>query len=300
MTIARVPGKVNLALCVGSRRADGYHELSSLYQAVSLYEEITASERDDAEITVQMTGEGSEELATDADNLAVRAALLLRERFDRPDLGVDLWVTKQVPMAGGMAGGSADAAAVLLACNQEWQLGATRSELSVIAAELGSDVPFLLLGGNALGTGRGERLRALPAEGRLEWVFALAPRGLSTREVYQQFDQMVERGEMVPSADLSPSAVDALTSGDAAQVAGEMHNNLQAPAMVLYPELAATLAAGLAAGALGGIVCGSGPTCAFLGADAEAADRIAVELAGLANVRGTRRAYGPVLGPEVL
>ena len=152
MTIARVPGKVNLALCVGSRRADGYHELSSLYQAVSLYEEITASERDDAEITVQMTGEGSEELATDADNLAVRAALLLRERFDRPDLGVDLWVTKQVPMAGGMAGGSADAAAVRWPATRNGS-GCHPLELSVIAAELGSDVLFLLLGGNALAPG---------------------------------------------------------------------------------------------------------------------------------------------------
>ncbi len=300
MTIARVPGKVNLALRVGSRRADGYHELSSLYQAVSLYEEISATGRDDAEITLQMTGEGSEELARDEHNLAVRAALLLRQRFDRPDLGADLQVTKRIPMAGGMAGGSADAAGVLLACNTAWRLGASRSELSVIAAELGSDVPFLLLGGNALGTGRGERLRALPAEGRLEWVFAMAPHGLSTPQVYQRFDEMAERGEILPSSGLSQASLDALTSGDAVQVAGELRNDLQEPAVELYPELAGTLAAGQAAGALAAIVCGSGPTCAFLCADAASADRIAAELAGVASVRGTARAYGPVPGPEVL
>ena len=296
----RVPGKVNLALCVAPRRADGYHDLYTLFQAVSLHEEVTALARVDAEIRLQMTGEGSEDLPCDRTNLAVRAARLLRERNCRYDLGVDLLVRKQVPMAGGMAGGSADAAGVLLACNQTWQLGLSRPELSGTAAELGSDVPFLLLGGNAVGTGRGERLRPMPAPGRLEWVFALAPRGLSTPLVYQRFDEMAERGTLVPNADLSLQSLDALCSGDAARVAPELRNDLQPAALELYPELATTLAAGLSAGALSAIVCGSGPTCAFLCADADQADRLAVEVASAPEVRGTRRAHGPVPGPEVL
>lgn len=296
----RVPGKVNLALCVAPRRADGYHELVTVFQAVSLHEEITALARQDAEIGLQMTGEGSDELPCDQSNLAVRAARLLRERYSRPDLGVDLRVRKQVPMAGGMAGGSADAAGVLLACSQAWQLGAGSSELSGIAAELGSDVPFLLFGGNAVGTGRGERLRAMPALGRLEWVFALAPRGLSTPSVYQRFDEMVERGVLVPNTELSKQSLDALCSGDAAQVAPELRNDLQPAALELYPELAATLEAGLFAGALAAVLCGSGPTCAFLCTDADQADRLAAALATAPEVRGTRRAHGPVPGPEVL
>lgn len=298
MSTVRVPGKINLALCVAPRRPDGYHELATLFQAVSLYDDVTMRPTSDALIRLTMAGEGSEDLPCDGTNLAVRAAELLRARYGSPELGAELHIDKQIPMAGGMAGGSADGAGVLLACNDGWQLGRSVEELSELAAELGSDVPFLLYGGNALGTGRGEKLAAQPTPGRLEWVFALAPQGLSTPLVYQRFDEMADRGAIVPSAELPAEQLAALCSGDPVRVAGALRNDLQPAAIELYPELAETLASGLERGALAALVSGSGPTCAFLCADAEAADRLADELSGVGQIRATRRAHGPVAGPS--
>lgn len=296
----RVPAKINTALCVGPRRADGYHDLSTVFQAVSLYDEVLATERGDDQICLTMAGEGSEELPCDQTNLATRAAWLIRERYGRPEMGVDLHIDKHVPMAGGMAGGSADAAATLLACAEIWRLEATLDELVELAAELGSDVPFLLLGGNALGTGRGEKLRRLPDGGRLEWVFAMAGHGLSTPQVYQRYDELADAGKLQPSAELPTEQLTELFSGEPVRVAAALRNDLQAPALDLYPELAQTLAAGGdAPGVLGALVCGSGPTCAFLCVDAEAADELAARLASAHTVRDVRRGHGPVPGPEV-
>ena len=296
----RVPAKINTALAVGPRRADGFHDLSTVFHAVSLYDEVLATERADDQIRLTMVGEGSEELACDDTNLATRAALLLRERYGSPELGVELHIDKHVPMAGGMAGGSADAAATLLACAECWRLETTLDELIELAAELGSDVPFLLLGGNALGTGRGEKLRKLPDSGRLEWVFALADHGLSTPQVYRRYDEMAEEGRLQPSAELPPEQLAELFSGEPVRVAAALRNDLQAPALDLYPELGQTLAAGGdAPGVLGALVCGSGPTCAFLCIDADAADELASRLTTARTVRDVRRGHGPVPGPEV-
>lgn len=296
-----VPAKVNLALCVGARREDGYHDLATVFQAVSLFDEIVALPRSDGQIVLQMSGEGSEELACDHTNLAYRAALLLRERAAGGRVpGVDLRIVKQIPMAGGMAGGSGDAAATLLACNRLWDLGLPIDDLSRLGAELGSDVSFLLYGGNALGLGRGERLTPQTATGRLEWVFATAPRGLSTPLVYRQFDDMAARGAIRPNNELAAEALADLCSGDPERVAGRLRNDLQAAAVELYPQLAMTLDAGLRAGALAALVSGSGPTCAFLAADASSADDLADELFDKASeVQDVRRAYGPVAGPSV-
>lgn len=296
----RVPGKINLALAVGPLAADGFHPLSTVFQAVSLFEDVQARWRDDDQIRLQMTGQGSEELPCDQTNLAVRAALALRQRHGSSELGVDLRIDKQIPMAGGMAGGSADAAGTLLACNALWGLGLGLPELSELAAELGSDVAFGLHAGNALGTGRGEQLTALPASGRLDWVFAVAPRGLSTPAVYRHFDLMAERGELVPSAQLAAEVVATLSSGTPDRVAGALRNDLQPAAVALYPELAATLTAGEAVdGVLASLVCGSGPTSAFLCVDAAAADRLAADLGGLPEVRQVLRAFGPAPRPKL-
>ena len=298
--VVEVPAKVNLALCVGPRRADGYHELATLFQAVSLYDEVALSARDDGQIRLAMTGEGSETLACDQTNLAMRAALLMRERAEAPPgLGADIRIDKHVPMAGGMAGGSADAAAVLVGCNALWGLGLSPDQLAALGAELGSDVSFLVYGGNALGTGRGEKLAPQPAGGPLEWVFATAPRGLSTPLVYRTFDDMAAQGRIRPNVELPDEALRDLCSGEAQRVAPWLRNDLQAAALELYPELAATLEAGRPAGALAAIVSGSGPTCAFLATDAAAADRLAEQLPGLSSeVRDVRRAHGPVPGPQ--
>ena len=299
----QVPAKVNLALCVGPRRADGYHDLATVFQAVSLYDRLRARPRADGRICAQMAGEGSEQLSCDQTNLVVRAAWLLRERYpgQTAGKGVDLAVDKQIPMAGGMAGGSADAAGTLLACNRLWGLNLPVGELAELGAELGSDVSFLLYGGNALGLGRGEQLTPLAASGRLEWVFATARRGLATPLVYRRFDEMADRGAIVPDAGLPDEVIEQLSCGIAERVAACLRNDLQAPALELYPELAQTLRAGATAGALATLVSGSGPTCAFLAADAAAADRLAAELPKHApEVRDVRRAYGPVSGPSIV
>lgn len=292
----RVPAKINLALAVGPRRDDGFHDLTSVFQAVAIYDELTATTRDDAQITLTMSGQGSEELPTDERNLAVRAALLLRSRYGTPELGADLVICKEIPVAGGMAGGSGDAAAALLACNELWDLELTLDELRDLGAEIGSDVPFSVIGGNAVGTGRGEKLVPLPEAGQLHWVFALAPGGLSTPGVYKCFDQLAESGRLRPDATLSDAAITELISGDTVRVAGELRNDLCTPALELRPELAETLAIE-AEGVLATHLCGSGPTVAFLCADESAANSLVKVLSGNENVREVVYGAGPVSGP---
>ena len=182
----RAPGKINLALHVGPPRPDGYHPLATLFQAVSLYEEVLAEAADDVTLTIR--GRGAD-LPTDATNLAVRAAQLLRETSG-VDRGVALTLTKEVPVAGGMAGGSADAAATLLACDQLWGTGLGREELAELAAELGADVPFALTGLSAMGTGRGDLLTPVMSRGTYHWVLAVQAEGLSTPAVFREFDAM--------------------------------------------------------------------------------------------------------------
>ncbi|MCG5216909.1 4-(cytidine 5'-diphospho)-2-C-methyl-D-erythritol kinase [Streptosporangium sp. KLBMP 9127] len=183
----RVPAKVNVQLAVGPLRADGYHDLVNVFHAVSIYDDVTATEA--AAISVEVESEVAGLVPLDGDNLAVRAARALAVRSGRP-YGARLKIRKSIPVAGGMAGGSADAAGALVACNELWGLAMSDSELMEIGAELGSDVPFALLGGTAVGTGRGERLTPVEVSGRFHWVFALADGGLSTPAVYAECDRL--------------------------------------------------------------------------------------------------------------
>lgn len=286
------PAKINLVLAVGPQRLDGYHDLVTVFHAIDLVDELTieVAERD---IVLTLEGQGADELPVDERNLIVRAAQLLRERYGSPELGARIHVSKTIPVAGGMAGGSGNAAAALVGCAQAWGLS-LRDELFELAAQLGSDVPFALLGGNALGQGRGERLQPLPGPpGSLHWALALAHGGLSTPQVFKRFDELGASTEM----SMSQSFVDAVASGDVEQVAAGLRNDLQAPAIELMPQLAATLAAGEQFGALAGIVSGSGPTCAFLCAGQDEAQQVAERLAEVPLVRGTAIASGPVPGP---
>ncbi|MFB9619755.1 4-(cytidine 5'-diphospho)-2-C-methyl-D-erythritol kinase [Brooklawnia cerclae] len=293
----RVPAKINLALCVGSRRVDGFHDLSTVFHAVSLWDDVVAVGRRDGRITLTMSGEGSELLPCDETNLAVRAALLLREQAGEPGLGADLRIEKRVPLAGGMAGGSADAAGALVACARLWGLDVPPGELLALGAQLGSDVPFSLLGGNALGRGRGERLHPLAGAVPLHWVVAAAPDGLSTPAVYRRFDELTAHDGLVPDSGVPTDLIAALESGDPREVAPLLRNDLQAAAVDLHPGLAATLDAGLAVGALAGIVSGSGPTCVFLCADERHAGAVAGGLSSARGVRAVQRVTGPVPGP---
>ncbi|CAL9439157.1 4-(cytidine 5'-diphospho)-2-C-methyl-D-erythritol kinase [Streptomyces sp. enrichment culture] len=290
----RVPAKVNVQLAVGPARPDGFHDLANVFLAVSLYDEVTATPADSLRITCE--GPDADQVPLDRTNLAARAAELLAARHGVAP-GVHLHIAKDIPVAGGMAGGSADGAGALLACDALWGTGASRAELLDICAELGSDVPFSLVGGAALGTGRGEHLTELPLGGTFHWVFAVADGGLSTPAVYREFDRLTPGA---PAPEASPALLEALRTGDATALAGALSNDLQPAALSLRPSLADTLAAGTEAGALAGIVSGSGPTTAFLVKDAEAAGSVAAALIASGTCRTARAATSPAPGARVL
>jgi 4-diphosphocytidyl-2-C-methyl-D-erythritol kinase len=305
--LVRVPGKVNLHLGVGPLATDGYHPVVTVLQAVSIYDEVSASPAMD--ISVAVSGEGAaggpESVPLGADNLAHRAATLLARRAGI-SRGVHLTLHKDIPVAAGMAGGSADAAAALVACNAVWGTAARREDLLEVAAALGSDVPFALVGGTALGIGRGEQLTPVLARGSYSWVFALADGGLSTPAVYREYDRLLEELPSAPEL-LRPAVVArpddvlaALRSGDPEALGAALGNDLQLPALRLRPELREVLHAGSDLGALGGLVSGSGPTCAFLTADGAAADDLARGLEERGICRLVRTATGPVHGATLV
>ena len=356
MTV-RVPAKVNLQLSVGPRRDDGYHDLVTVFHAVSLFDEVTVQSAD--RTSVRVTGQDAAAVPPGRENLAVRAARALAASVGRKGKSsVRIEIRKRIPVAAGLAGGSADAAATLVACNELWRTGLTSSELRDVAAGLGSDVPFALLGGTAIGQGRGELLTAALVAGTYHWVLAFAPGELSTPEVYAACDRLraaAARAEpaeasvpagasaaaagpadavvtvgpadagaaagpaaassaagsapaapapgpapLVPDPALSTELMAALRSGDPAAVGPLLCNDLQAAALSLRPDLRRTLAEGRELGALGAIVSGSGPTCAFLAADARRARELAVGLTGAGVCRGAVRVQGPAGGAALL
>nr|WP_017976623.1 4-(cytidine 5'-diphospho)-2-C-methyl-D-erythritol kinase [Actinopolyspora halophila] len=294
----RVPAKLNLHLAVGDSRSDGYHELVTVFQALSLIDEVTIRASDEPGLEVH--GEGADSTPTGADNLAWRAVAELARASGRDpeDPGVRISLNKGIPVAGGMGGGSSDAAATLLALNSLWRLEMGRDELAEVAGALGSDVPFALQGGTALGTGRGERLVPVLARHTYHWVIALHEDGLRTPEVYGELDRL-RRNSASRVGDVEP-VLEALASGDPRELALLLGNDLQAAAVSLRPVLRRTLRAGVDAGALAGIVSGSGPTCAFLCTDADEAIRVAAELSGAGVCRTVRVAQGPVPGARLV
>ncbi len=295
----RVPAKVNLQLSVGPREANGYHNLVSVFQAVSLFDDVTLTKSHAGSgVTISVTGEQTHGVPEDSSNLAVKAALLIAEKFDF-DVDVHIEVKKSIPVAGGMAGGSADAAATLVAMDALYKLEATREELLELGGQLGSDVPFMIAGGTAVGTGRGDQLTAALSRGTYHWVFALSSVGLSTPAVYAECDRM--RAELeVAAPKVSDLLMQALLSGDPAQVGAALSNDLQNPACSLRPALSLVLEVGRDYGALGAIVSGSGPTVAFLVADEEAGLDLAVALTASGVVGSVARATGPVHGARVI
>jgi 4-diphosphocytidyl-2-C-methyl-D-erythritol kinase len=293
----QVPGKVNLSLKVGPRRADGYHELVTLFMAVSVYDHVTATHARRGRLTVGMSGDGADAVPADMSNLALRAADLLRSRHGSPDLGAHLFIEKRIPVAGGMAGGSADGAASLLACSVLWGLNLGQAELLDLAAELGSDVPFALLGGCALGTGRGEKLAPALCKGSYEWVFALSHGTVSTPAAFKDFDAHHEGGFVMDTPD---KLMKALAAHDLDQVRLGLHNDLQNSAERLCPGVSEILQEGPDIGGVAALVSGSGPTVAFLCADTEGAIELTVGLSTMRQVRAVHRARGPVPGARVV
>ncbi|NUT42726.1 MAG: 4-(cytidine 5'-diphospho)-2-C-methyl-D-erythritol kinase [Thermoactinospora sp.] len=294
----RVPAKVNVQLSVGPLRDDGYHDLVNVFHAVSIFDEVVAKESE--LVTVRVEGEHADQVPLDDGNLAIQAARALAKHAGRT-YGVELIISKAIPVAGGMAGGSADAAGALVACNELWGLGLPREDLMEIAADLGSDVPFSLLGGTAVGTGRGEQLTGVPTGGDFHWVFAVADGGLSTATVYAQCDKLREAtGEKVAWPQVNDGLLAALAAGDAGRLGAELVNDLQPAAVMLRRSLTRTLDAGRELGALGAIVSGSGPTCAFLARDGDHARELAAALSGAGVCRLAVAAHGEVPGAEIV
>ena len=317
MTV-RVPAKLNLQLAVGPPRADGYHDLVTVFHAVSLYDQVRVEPARRDGVTV--TGEGADRVPADQDNLALRAAAALRTAIRDRGTGpgsVHVTIAKRIPVAAGLAGGSADAAAALVACNELWAGGLGQQRLAEIAATVGSDVAFALLGGTAVGRGRGEQLTpALAPATQYHWVLAFADGQLSTPAVYAALDRLRGRGglggkvspqkqggsggDIPPEVTLDAALMSALRSGDASRVGQRLSNDLQPAALSLFPALRKTLTAGLELGALGALVAGSGPTCVFLAASAERALELAVSLSGAGVCRSVARVSGPAPGAAVV
>ena len=293
--VVRVPAKINVQLSVGPLREDGFHDVVTVYQAVSLTDTITA--RSGPGVRLSISGEGASSLPVDQENLAVQAAMLLAEHTGT-SADVHLEIAKAIPVAGGMAGGSADAAGALVACNTLWGTQLERDELLGLAARLGSDVPFGLLGGNALGRGRGEDVTPILGRGSFHWVLGLADGGLSTPAVYARCDDL-RAGATVTAADADPDLIHALHTGDAPALGACLQNDLQPAALSLRPQLAEVLAVGADVGAVAGLVSGSGPTCVFLARDEAHATDVAVALTSTGVCRQVRRAMGPVPGARV-
>lgn len=285
----RMPAKINLSLGVGPRPNDGYHELATIFQAVDLYDKISVVKSD--EIELKMIGHEAAELPVDGKNLAVKAAKLLRHRYGTPELGAKIEITKKIPIAGGMAGGSGNAAAVLLACNMIWRLGLSKKQLAELALEVGSDVPFLLSGGTAVGYGRGEKLTELPNSGKLNWVLATSRRGMSTPRVFEMFDAMKSSGDITPPDAL----VEALANNDRLAIAELLRNDLQPAVLSMRPDLRQVLAAGERAGALASIVSGSGPTCVFFVENRAMARRVASSISSCMGVASALPVSGPAI-----
>jgi 4-diphosphocytidyl-2-C-methyl-D-erythritol kinase len=297
--VTRVPGKVNLQLSVGPLGIDGFHEVTTVFQAISLFDDVTVIEgKLGAGTTISVSGQTANGVPADASNLAIRAAQLMMKEFE---LSADLEIKlkKEIPVAGGMAGGSADAAGVIVGLDSLYELGLSKDEMEKIASQIGSDVPFSISGGVAIGTGRGDQITTALSKGSYTWVLALSSQGLSTPAVYQECDRLRE-GLSIASPQVSEPLMQALRAGDSKALGKSLLNDLQAAACSLRPALRLVLDVGIDYGALGGIVSGSGPTVAFLVSDEEHAMDLTVALSASGVVSSIARAIGPAHGARII
>jgi len=295
----RVPAKVNLQLSVGPKEEDGYHGLVTVFQAISIYDDVTITKSDPGNgITISVIGDHTHGVPADSTNLAVKAAELIASEYDI-DMDIHIEIKKLIPVAGGMAGGSADAAAVIVGLDSLFKLGMSREETHEFGSKLGSDVPFMINGGTAIGQGRGDQLTAALSRGTYHWVLALSTVGLSTPAVYTECDRLRAGSEIV-APQTSDQLMQALLAADSKAVGAALHNDLQMAACSLRPALDLVLEVGRDYGALGAIVSGSGPTVAFLVNDEEQGLDLAVALTASGVVGSVARAYGPVHGARVI
>ncbi len=292
----QVPAKVNLQLSVGPKESDGYHEVVTVFQAISLFDNVKVAAADEFSITV--SGDYTNAVPLDQSNLVYKAIELMAEKFDTAR-NLEISIEKSIPVAGGMAGGSADAAAVLLGIDQLYRLGLSKDEMGEIARKLGSDVPFMLHGGTAVGRGHGDEITPALSRGNYHWVIAVSSTGLATPAVYAECDRL-RTGLDIKAPTLNDELLQALLSGDATRVGKSLSNDLQAAACSIRPALRLILDTGQEYGALGGVVSGSGPSVAFLVADEDHSLDLAVALTSSGVVGSVARAQGPVTGAKTI
>jgi 4-diphosphocytidyl-2-C-methyl-D-erythritol kinase len=297
--VARVPAKVNLQLSVGPLGSDGFHEVTTVFQAISLFDDVSVATTPAGNgLSLDITGQTSTGVPADSSNLAIRAAELMIKNYDLPaDLAIKL--KKEIPVAAGMAGGSADAAGVIVGLDSLFELGLSRDEMESVGSKIGSDVPFSICGGVAIGSGRGDQITPALAKGNYFWVLALSNQGLATPSVYQECDRLRE-GLSIATPQVSEPLMQALRAGDAKALGKALSNDLQSAACSLRPALRLVLDVGVDYGALGGIVSGSGPTVAFLVSDDEHAMDLTVALSASGVVSSVVRATGPVSGARII
>ena len=297
--VARVPAKVNLQLSVGPLGDDGFHEVTTVFQAISLFDDVTvATAAENSGLVISVTGETAKGVPADSSNLAIKAAELMIKEYELPsDLSIKL--KKEIPVAGGMAGGSADAAGVIVGLDSLFELGLSRDEMELLGSKIGSDVPFSICGGVAIGSGRGDQITPALAKGNYNWVLALSGQGLATPSVYQECDRLRE-GLSISAPVVSEQIMQALRAGDAKALGKALTNELQPAACSLRPTLRLVLDVGIDYGALGGIVSGSGPTVAFLVSNDDHAMDLTVALSSSGVVSSVVRATGPVAGARII
>lgn len=292
----QVPAKVNLQLSVGPKEADGYHEVVTVFQAISLYDQIKISSSSQFEISI--SGDYSAGVPLDKNNLVYKSVEVMAEKFGTSrDLSIE--INKSIPVAGGMAGGSADAAATLVGIDQLYGLNLSKDDLSNIAKDLGSDVPFMFHGGTAVGRGHGDDVTPALSRGNYHWVIAVSSAGLATPAVYAECDRL-RIGHDIKAPSLNEELLQALLAGDSVRVGKCLSNDLQSAACSLRPALRLILDLGQEYGALGGLVSGSGPSVAFLVADEDHSLDLAVALTSSGVVGSVARAQGPVHGAKVV
>lgn len=295
----RVPAKINLQLAVGPREPDGFHNLVTVFQAISIYDDVTITRSAPGNaISISIIGDHTHGVPADASNLAVKAAQLIADEYDFA-IDAHIEINKSIPVAGGMAGGSADAAAVIVGLNELYELDMSRDDMHEFGSRLGSDVPFMIFGGTAIGQGRGDQLTEALSRGTYHWVLALSTVGLSTPAVYQECDRL-RSGLDISAPNTSDALMQSLLAADPKAVGQALHNDLQSAACSLRPALTLVLDVGEEYGSLGSIVSGSGPTVAFLVGDEEQGLDLTVALTSSGVVGSVARAYGPVPGAKVL
>jgi 4-diphosphocytidyl-2-C-methyl-D-erythritol kinase len=288
-----------LQLAVGPREADGFHNLVTVFQAISIYDDVTITKLEPGSgITIAITGDQTHGVPADSTNLAVKAAQLIADEYDFV-IDAHIEIKKSIPVAGGMAGGSADAAAVIVGLSELYDLDISREESLEFGARLGSDVPFMISGGTAIGQGRGDQLTAALSRGTYHWVLALSSVGLSTPAVYQECDRL-RAGLDIAAPQTSDALMQSLLAADPKAVGLALQNDLQSAACSLRPALTLVLDVGEEYGALGAIVSGSGPTVAFLVENEEQGLDLAVALTSSGVVGNVARAFGPVPGAKVI